>query len=86
VTEEHERWRIAFERCDEGSCCRANAKYHRPHCPRRAAHMAERRERWNPQMEAVSEIGGARGCLRGFAVALLIVVLVGALCWWVVYW
>lgn len=83
---EHESWRIAFERCDEGTCCPANSKYHRGRCPRRAAHMVARQERWTPEMTTVSEIGGRRGCLRGFAVALLVVVLAGAFSWWVVYW
>jgi hypothetical protein len=82
---EHECWRIAFERCEQGNCCCANAKYHRPHCSRHAAHLATHRERWIPEMETRSEIGGRRGCIQMVSTIVLVVVLAMALSWWVVY-
>lgn len=37
-------WEQVFDRCDTHTCCRANT-LHRPRCPRRAEHLAERRAR-----------------------------------------
>lgn len=83
--DEHERWRIAFERCGEGTCCRANTKYHRPHCSRRAARVAACREQRVPEMEARSEIGGRRGCIQVVSAIALITALAMVFSWWAVY-
>lgn len=80
--DEHERWRIAFERCEQGACCPANSKYHRGRCPRRAAHLATRRERWTPEMETRSEIGGRRGCIQVITAIAVITALAMAFSWW----
>lgn len=89
---ERERWRIAFERCDDGTCCSANTKYHRPRCLRRAAHVearwgrdGARSERWTPEMESFSEIGGRRGCIQVITAIALITALAMTFSWWVVY-
>ena len=92
--DERERWQIAFERCDRGTCCGVNATYHRPRCPRRAARLASRGvlllpdEVKYPRIEAraISEIGGRKGCVWMVAAFALIVPLAMAVSWWVVYW
>lgn len=83
--QEYHNWKVAFENCDRGVCCPANTKYHRPRCPRRAAHVAVRRERWVPEMEIRSEIGGRRGCLWMAAAIILVDALAMGLSWWVIY-
>jgi hypothetical protein len=82
--DERERWQVAFERCEQGTCCPANSKYHRGRCPRRAAHLATRRERWTPEMETRSEIGGRRGLIRVVSAIALTIVLTMATSWLVV--
>jgi hypothetical protein len=83
--DERERWRVAFERCEQGTCCVANKKYHRPRCSRRAAHVATRREHWTPEVESRSEIGGRRGCITVITVIVLITALAMAFSWWVTH-
>lgn len=79
--QEYRNWQIAFERCRGGLCCPVNTR-HIPHCPRRAERLA--RERWVPEMEARSEIGGRRGCVWMFAAIALTSALAVALPWWLV--
>jgi hypothetical protein len=80
--DERERWRIAFDRCDDGTCCAANAKYHRPRCPHRAARLAQRPP-WRPEVVTISEIGGRRGCIWMVSSWIAIPLLAVALVWWV---
>lgn len=89
--DERERWQIAFERCEQGTCCSANAKYHQPRCPRRAARLALGNSgvktplRDKITMDGGDEWAGPPG--RTFWIALVLAVLVCAVGgpFWLVY-
>ena len=81
--DERERWRFAFERCEQGTCCSANAKYRQPRCPRRAVRLALRDSgvktplRDKVTMDGGNEWSGPPG--RAFWIVLVLVILACAL-------